>query len=475
MLFDLSGTPIAQAQREHTQITPKPGWVEHDPVEILQATDLVCREALASAGNPTIDAIGITNQRETVVFWDRETRQPACNAIVWQDTRTAELCNALEQSVGSDQFRTRTGLPLTTYFSGPKVRWALDNIPRVRDLADRERLALGTIDSWLLAHLSSGAIHATDPTNASRTLLMDLQSRAWDNDCIEALGINPSSLPSIVASAQPIAETSSESVFGAGVPIGAMIGDQQAALVGQGCFSAGQTKNTYGTGCFLLQHTGHTPVWIKNGLLTTAAYTSPGDPPSYALEGSVAIAGALVQWLRDGLGIIQSAEEIEPLAASVPDSAGVSIVPAFNGLFAPYWDAEARGIITGITRATTRAHLARAALEAVCFQTRDVVDALSADTETCLEALQVDGGMTSNDLLMQMQADLLGVPVNRPRVAETTALGAARAAAFSVGLAIEIPDASGSDWQPALNDDERDDRYARWREAVWRCRSENTP
>lgn len=471
ILFDEHAKPIDSAQREHTQITPRPGWVEHDPKEILESTRAVCDRALNNAHAPRIDAIGITNQRETVVFWDRQTLEPACNAIVWQDTRTADLCEQLARPFGPDRFRERTGLPISTYFSGPKIRWALDNFPRARELANDNRLAVGTIDAWLLVNLSVQRRHATDPTNASRTLLMDLRSRAWDDEILSALAIPREILPEITPPNETIATTHADTPFGPGVPISAMIGDQQAALLGQGCTAPGSLKNTYGTGCFLLQNTGDTPVFSDAGLLTTAAHPAPGQTAAYALEGAVAIAGALVQWLRDALGIIEHAADIEPLADSVPDTAGVVIVPAFNGLFAPYWDTEARGIITGLTRAATKAHLARAALEAVCFQTRDLIESLAADTHHRPGALRVDGGMTANSLLMQLQADLLGIPVVRPSDIETTALGAATAAAAAVGSPIAPADDTRARWEPRISEQERDERYEAWQAAVARCRS----
>ncbi|HWP41288.1 MAG TPA: glycerol kinase GlpK, partial [Tepidisphaeraceae bacterium] len=428
MLFDRQCNIAAAAQKEHEQILPRPGWVEHDPMEIWHRTQEVIEQAIQAAGARPgeIAAVGIANQRETTVVWDRTTGRPVCNAIVWQDTRTRELCDELAGAdlAGQDRFRDRTGLPLATYFSGPKIRWILDHIPGVREPARQGRVIFGNIDTWLIWNLSGGAgrnrgdpepAHVTDVTNASRTMLMNLAGLDWDPTMLEAMDVPAAMLPRIVSSSAADSggwgRTSRHGVFGEPIPICGDLGDQQAALVGQACFTPGESKNTYGTGCFMLLNTGHRPVRSTCGLLTTVAYRFGDAPAAYALEGSVAVAGALVQWLRDNLGLIHSSAEVEALARSVADSAGVFIVPAFSGLFAPYWRSDARGVIVGLTRQTNRAHLARAALEATAFQTRDVVQAMIADSGVPLSSLRVDGGMCVNELLMQFQADVLGVEV----------------------------------------------------------------
>ncbi|HEX5505469.1 MAG TPA: glycerol kinase GlpK [Thermomicrobiales bacterium] len=475
MIFDQVGAVVAAEQREHRQIYPRPGWVEHDPAEIWRRTQEVVAGALARGGLAAGDlaAVGVANQRETAVVWDRRTGAPYYNAIVWQDTRTAALCDRLAADGGQDRFRARTGLPLATYFSGPKFRWILDEIPAARAAAGRGDALAGTIDTFLLWWLTGGpdgGAHVTDVTNASRTLLMDLRTLDWDDEILAVIGVPRAMLPAI---------RSSSEVYGvatgalAGVPVAGVLGDQQAALVGQTCFAPGEAKNTYGTGCFLLLNTGTAPVASRSGLLTTVAYRFGAAPPAYALEGSIAIAGALVQWLRDNLGLIAGAAEIEALAASVPDNGGAYIVPAFSGLFAPYWRADARGVIAGLTRYVTKAHLARAALEATAYQTRDVVEAMARDSGVALAALKVDGGMVRNDLLMQFQADLLGVPVVRPRVAETTALGAAYAAGLATGVWASPDDlrrnwAVDRTWAPALDAATRARLYRDWQRAVER-------
>ncbi len=473
LIFDRSARVVGQAQQEHRQIYPRPGWVEHDPMEIWEATQRVVADAVdAGEASGRIAAIGITNQRETVVFWNPRTGEPFDNAIVWQDTRTKELCESLAAGEGLNRFAARTGLPLSTYFSGPKIRWALDHVEGLREAAGRGEAICGTIDSWLIWNLTGGS-HVTDVTNASRTQLMSLETLDWDDEILDAMGVPRSMLPQIVPSSQGggWGATAPGGPFGDAVSVCGAVGDQQAALLGQCCFEPGDAKNTYGTGCFLLLNTGSTPVASRHGLLTTLAYRLGDDPPVYALEGSVAIAGALVQWLRDNLGLIESAAEVETLARSVDDAAGVYIVPAFSGLFAPRWRPDARGVITGLTRYVEKAHLARAALEATCYQTREVLEAMQADAGVELASLKADGGMAANDLLMQLQADILGIPVVRPRIAETTSLGAAFAAGLAVGF-YEGLDALAANWQverrwePQLDDERRDRGYRGWLKAV---------
>ncbi len=478
MIFDEAGRTVGRAQKEHRQIFPRPGWVEHDAAEIWSATREVVTSAVAAAGGPKrIAAVGITNQRETTVIWSRRTGKPLCNAIVWQDTRTKDLCDALGTpgNGGPGRFVAKTGLPLATYFSGPKIRWALDNVPGLRAVASGRGDAIcGTIDSWLIWNLTGG-VHVTDATNASRTLLMDLRTLDWDDEILDAIGVPRAMLPRIVPSALTggYGMTLPDGPFGAALPVCAAIGDQQAALLGQCCLDAGDTKNTYGTGCFMLMNTGHVPVASRHGLLTTLAWQLGEAPPVYALEGSVAIAGALVQWLRDNLGLFARAADIEPMALSVPDAGGVYIVPAFSGLFAPRWRADARGVIVGLTRFVNRAHLARAALEAVCYQTREVLEAMRADSGIKLTSLKVDGGMAVNDLLMQTQADILGTEVVRPRISETTVLGAAFTAALAAGL-FDGPEALRATWQadrrwsPQLGHSQREKGYRGWLKAVER-------
>jgi len=471
VVVDRSGRIVGIDQREHAQIYPHPGWVEHDPQEIWRATEAVVAGGLAAAGATLGDlaAVGVTNQRETTVVWDRSTGAPLAPAIVWQDTRTDALVAELSASGGADRFRSRCGLPLATYFSGPKVRWLLDHDSRVRAEAEAGEAAFGTIDSWLLWNLTGS--HLTDVTNASRTMLMGLDTLAWDPTLLDAIGVPASMLPEIRASVAVYGEGRGPL---AGVPIAGDLGDQQAALFGQAGFEAGRAKNTYGTGCFLLLNTGTEPVASVNGLLTTVAYRFEGRPAVYALEGSVAIAGAAVQWLRDNLKVIASVSEVEALAASVADNGGVYFVPAFSGLFAPYWRSDARGLITGLTRYAGAGHIARAALEATAYQTVDVIRAMEADSGVPMSTLFVDGGMVSNELLMQFQADVLGVPVVRPVVTETTALGAAFAAGLAVGFFESLDEvrslwAEGRRWEPHMDAAERERLLTGWHRAVERA------
>jgi len=475
ILFDRAGEIVASAQKEHEQIFPKSGWVEHDPDEILLRVDEVIAETMAKAAARPADVagVGITNQRETTMLWDRATGRPIGNAVVWQDVRTADLCGRLGTEFGQDRFRAKTGLPLATYFAGPKIAWLLDNTPGLRARAEAGEIAFGTMDSWVVWNLTggpNGGLHITDVTNASRTLLMDLATLDWDAELLAAVGVSEAVLPEIRSSVEVYGEARG---ILAGVPIAGILGDQQAALFGQTCFAPGEAKNTYGTGCFMLMNTGLEAVPSKAGLLTTVAYQVDGQPPIYALEGSIAMAGALVQWLRDNLGIIDTAEEIEVLAGTVADNGGVFIVPAFNGLFAPYWRDDARGVIVGLTRYANKGHIARATLEAVAFQTKEVLDAMYIDSGVALAALKVDGGMVANQLLMQFQADLLDVPVVRPAVAETTALGAAYAAGLAVGFwpsfeALRDNWSISQRWEPNMDAARRRSEYAKWKKAVTR-------
>jgi len=470
--------PIASRQLEHAQILPRPGWVEHDPLEIVERTATVVRGALASAGIEASDlaAIGITNQRETTVVWNPENGRPWCNAIVWQDTRTDRLMRKLEAAGQGDRVRAISGLPLATYFSAGKIRWILDHVDGVREAAARGQAVFGTIDTWLLWNLTGGirgGVHATDITNASRTMLMSLQSLQWDDGLLAALDIPRALLPTIRPSTSEYGETSELGPFGCRVPIRAVLGDQQAATVGQVCFHPGEAKNTYGTGNFMLMNTGQEIVPSKAGLLTTVCYGFEGSPPAYALEGSVAVTGAAVQWLRDQVGLIGSAAEIEGLAQRVPDNGGVYFVPAFSGLFAPYWRSDARGVIVGLTRYSERGHLARATLESICFQTRDVLHAMESDSGIALEVIKADGGATANDTLMQLQADILGVAVVRPRVAETTSLGVASAAGLASGLWSDLDQLRQNwkvdrRWDPTWSADRRETAYKGWKRAVER-------
>jgi glycerol kinase len=476
ILFDRAGQVRAIAQQEHRQIYPQPGWVEHDPMEIWARAQQVLAQALDSAGLRPADiaAIGITNQRETTVIWERQTGQPIANAIVWQDTRTAGLCTELARVGGQDRYRQRTGLPLATYFSGPKIKWLLDNVPGARRRAQNGELLFGTMDTWLIWNTTGQ--HVTDVTNASRTLLMNLETLDWDDDILAELDIPRAMLPRIVSSSETYGRTRD------GIPIAGDMGDQQAALFGQACFAPGEAKNTYGTGCFLLMNTGPAPVHSQNGLLTTLGYKLGADQPVYALEGSIAVTGALVQWLRDNLGLIEKSADIEALARSVEDNGGIYFVPAFSGLYAPYWKDNARGVIIGLTRYVNKGHLARAALEATAYQTREVLDAMNRDIAltssaaaglTTLRLLKVDGGMVHNELLMQFQADILDVPVIRPKVSETTALGAAYAAGLAIGYWSSLEDlranwAIDKVWQPRMDAEMRERLYRGWQKAVTR-------
>jgi len=475
MIFDQRGTGLALAQKEHRQIYPRPGWVEHDPQEIWRCVQEVIAGALQQAAINTRDlaAVGVTNQRETVVVWDRHSGEPICNAIVWQDTRTADICRSLASVGGPDQLRRKVGLPLATYFSGPKLKWILDSDPDVAAKAQAGDLLFGTIDSWLIWNLTggtSGGVHITDVTNASRTMLMNLETLQWDPEILQLMGIPRPLLPVIKSSSEVYGEARG---LLAGVPLASDLGDQQAALFGQTCFAEGEAKNTYGTGCFMLLNTGTRLVHSKSGLLTTVAYKIGKQQPRYALEGSIAIAGAVVQWLRDNLGIIERSDDVETLARSVADNGGVFFVPAFSGLFAPHWREDARGVIVGLTRYANKGHLARAALEATAFQTREVLDAMNLDAGVSLPSLKVDGGMVRNDLLMQFQADILGVPVIRAAMAETTSLGAAYAAGLAVGLWSTEEElrgywAAGASWRPSLASAERENVYQIWKKAVSR-------
>jgi glycerol kinase len=475
MVFDHAGGVVAIDQKEHRQIFPQPGWVEHDPLEIRDRMFEVISGALGKAGLIPADlaAVGITNQRETAVVWDPTTGLPLHNAIVWQDTRTADLVTDLGGEEGQDRFRNKTGLPLATYFAGPKLTWMLDNVPGLKEAAASGRAVFGTVDTWALWNLTGGVdggLHVTDVTNASRTMLMDLSTLDWDEELLEAMRIPRQMLPEIRSSSEVLGSAVSPI---ADVSVAGILGDQQAALFGQTCFRPGDAKNTYGTGCFMLMNTGTTRVTSVSGLLTTVGYKVGAEPAVYALEGSIAITGALVQWLRDNLGLIEQSEDVEALAATVPDNGGVYFVPAFSGLFAPHWRSDARGIIAGLTRFASKGHIARAALEATAFQTREVLDAMHADSGVELTRLKVDGGMVVNELLMQFQADIVGVPVVRPVVAETTALGAAYAAGLAVGFWKGLDDLQrnwglGKAWEPNMPVDQRAALLAAWKKAVER-------
>lgn len=483
MVFDVQGHEVARHQLEHEQILPRAGWVEHNPVEIWERTQTVITSALGSARLNLSDlaAIGITNQRETTLVWDRRTGLPVRNAIVWQDTRTDSIAKALDRDGRGDVIRERTGLPPATYFSGGKIQWLLENVDGLRRAAERGDVLFGTTDCWVVWNLTGGpdgGRHVTDVTNASRTMLMDLTTLDWDDELLGFFGIPRAMLPEIAPSSHAEAYGTTTALRGAEVPITGVLGDQQAATVGQVCFSPGMAKNTYGTGNFMLLNTGTEPVRSKHGLLTTVAYRFGDEAPVYALEGSIAVTGSAVQWLRDQLGIISGASEIETLARSVEDSGGMYFVPAFSGLFAPYWRSDARGAIVGMSRFNTNAHLARATLEAICYQTKDVADAMVADVEANggaidLDVLRVDGGVTANDLCMQLQADILGVPVSKPEVAETTALGAAYAAGLAAGVwastdALQANWHEAKRWEPTWSEEQRQAGYAGWRKAVER-------
>ena len=474
IIFDHTGKIHSISQKEHPQIYPKPGWVEHDPLEILEKSIEVLNKSLDVSGHAAADlaGIGITNQRETTVVWNRLTGKPYGNAIVWQDTRTAEICDALAQDEGQDRFRQKTGLPLATYFSGPKLHWILKNVPGVYEDALRGDALFGNIDSWLIWNLTggvNGGKHVTDVTNASRTLLMNIHTLTWDAEILETLGIPASMLPEIVSSSEVYGKVG---ILG-GVPLAGDLGDQQAALFGQACFSPGEAKNTYGTGCFMLLNTGTEIVPSQNGLLTTVGYKLGNDPAVYCLEGSIAFTGALVQWLRENLKLIDHSADIETLARSVEDNGGMYIVPAFSGLFAPYWRSDARGVMVGLTSYINRGHIARAALEATAYQTREVLDAMEADSGVRLSTLKVDGGMVKNELLMQFQADILNVPVVRPLITETTALGAAYAAGLAVGYWQDLDTlreqwAEDRHWHPDMAESIRRQLYNGWKKAVTR-------
>ncbi len=475
MIFNHSGGVVGIDQKEHEQIYPKPGWVEHDATEIWTRSVEVIRGALQKTGIKASDlaAVGITNQRETAVVWDRRSGKPVHNAIVWQDTRTDAICNELAKDGGQDRFRAKVGLPLATYFSGPKVKWLLDNVEGLRAKAEAGDLAFGNIDSWCIWNLTGGVdggVHVTDVSNASRTMLMNLETLDWDPEILGIMGIPRSMLPQI----RPSSETYGKCVGDlAGIPVAGDLGDQQAAIFGQTCYSVGEAKNTYGTGNFMLLNTGTKPVQSKNGLLTTLGYKIGSQPAVYCLEGSIAITGALVQWMRDNLGMITTSADIETLAKTVEDNGGAYFVPAFSGLFAPYWKSDARGVIAGLTRYVNKGHIARAVLEATAWQTREVLDAMNADFGVALTALKVDGGMVFNELLMQFQADVLGVPVIRPKVAETTALGAAYAAGLAVGFWTEVEELRKNwqvdrTWEPKMDPTEREKEYKLWKKAVTR-------
>jgi len=473
IVFDRGGRPVARAQKEFRQIYPQPGWVEHDPDEIWRSQLEVAREAIGKAGAAAadIEALGLTNQRETTVVWDKATGRPLHNAIVWQCRRSAPVCDGLRAAGLADTVRERTGLVIDPYFSGTKLRWLLDNVPGLAAKAQAGQVAFGTVDTWLMWNLTAGKIHATDFSNASRTMLFNLKTLAWDEELLSVLAVPRAVLPEPRPSSGLFGHTAPD-LFGAAIPITGDAGDQQAALFGQACFEPGLGKNTYGTGCFLLMNTGDRPVYSTKGLLTTVAWGLPGGV-TYALEGSVFVAGAAVQWLRDGLGMIRSAGETEELASSVPDTGGVYLVPAFVGLGAPYWDAYARGAILGLTRGTTRAHVVRATLEAIAYQTRDVLEAMTADAGIRLKSLRVDGGAVVNNFLMQFQADTLGVPVERPVVNETTALGAAYLAGLATGFWRSTREIAGFRacervFSPAMPEDARQALYAGWRKAVAR-------
>jgi glycerol kinase len=475
IVFDKSGRIVSLAQEEHEQIYPRAGWVEHDPEEIWRRTEEVIAEAMRLRGFRPKDlaAIGITNQRETTVVWNRKTGKPVCNALVWQDTRVEDLVAEFSRDGGQGRFQGKTGLPLATYFSGLKIRWILNNVPGARELADTGDVIFGNIDSFLVWKLTggiNGGAHVTDVTNASRTQLMNLGTLGWDSEILQAFGIPQQMLPRICSSSEVYGSAQIDSIRG--VAIAGILGDQQAALVGQTCFNPGEAKNTYGTGCFLLMNTGDEPVISNSGLLTTVAYKVGPRPAQYALEGSIAIAGALVQWLRDNLGFIEKSADIETLARSVDDNGGVYFVPAFSGLYAPYWKASARGVIAGLTRYANKGHLARAALEATAFQTREVVEAMEKDAKIKLEVMRADGGMVENNLLMQFQSDILNLPVVRPvSRAATTALGSVYVAGLAVGYFEDLHDLRANwvadhTWHPRMNSGKREDLYRMWKRAV---------
>jgi len=480
ILFDRKGQIVSVSQEEHEQIYPQPGWVEHNPLEIWKCTQDVIQSTISKAGIHTgeIDAIGITNQRETTIVWDKTTGEPYFNAIVWQDTRTKDICDRFAENGGQDRFRKITGLPLATYFSGPKIKWILDNVDNLRTEAENGKAIFGNVDTWLIWWLTGGpdsGSHVTDVTNASRTMLMNLRTLDWDDEILSIMGIPRQMLPRIVPSSDKNTwgYTSAKGPFLDQIPICGDLGDQQAALVGQACFNDGEVKNTYGTGCFMLLNTGNELVPSKSGLLTTLAFKFGNQPAKYALEGSVAITGALVQWLRDNLGLIKTAPEVEDLALTVEDNGGIYFVPAFSGLFAPYWRSDARGVIAGMTRYVNKGHIARATLEATAYQTREVVDAMVKDSGVTIKSLKVDGGMVHNELLMQFQADILNAPVIRPKVSETTALGSAYAAGLATGFWSSLDDLRNNwqvdkTWHPQMLDSVRQKNFQGWRKAIER-------
>jgi glycerol kinase len=474
MVFDHGGQVVSVDQKEHEQIYPKPGWVEHDALEIWERTQEMVKAGVGKTKASDIAAVGVTNQRETTVVWDRTTGEPVHNAIVWQDTRTDQICNELSADGGQDRFRAKTGLPIATYFSGPKIKWILDNVDGALSRAESGDVVFGNIDTWVIWQLTGGpdgGVHVTDVTNASRTMMMNLETLDWDDEILGILGVPRAMLPEVRASSEVYGEAKGGDL--AGIPVAGDLGDQQAALFGQTCFAVGEAKNTYGTGNFLLLNTGNEAVQSKSGLLTTLAYKIGDQPAVYCLEGAIAITGALVQWLRDNLGLIKESPEVEELAKTVEDNGGIYFVPAFSGLFAPYWRGEARGVIAGLTRYVNKGHIARAALEATAWQSKEVVDAMNADSGVDLTSLKVDGGMVYNELLMQFQADVLDVPVIRPTVAETTSLGAAYAAGLATGFWSEVEDLRANwgkdkEWQPQMDAAERDKEYGYWKKAVTR-------
>ncbi len=480
IIFDTHGEPVGDHHLEHAQLYPRPGWIEHDPREIWNNTRAVVAGALDKAGISAGDlaATGVTNQRETTLVWDRRTGEPLANAIVWMDTRTEGIVARFIDRFGAiDAFAKTTGLPFSTYFAAMKLRWLLDNNESVRRAVDRGDALFGTVDSWLVWNLTGGVrrgVHVTDITNASRTMLMELEKGEWNDELCRTFGVPVHMLPEIRPNAEVYGYTSEHSPFGEGIPVAGTIGDQQSAMVGQACLHEGDAKNTYGTGLFVVLNTGHSVKVSRNGLIATVCYKIGDQAAVYALEGSIAIGGALVQWLRDNLGIIETSAEIERLAAAVDDNGGVYFVPAFSGLYAPWWRADARGVIAGMTRYVTKGHIARAALEATAYQTRDVLDAMCADSGERLESLKVDGGMVTNELLMQFQADLLGVPIIRPKIAETTALGAAYLAGLAVGFWRSPDDiitnwSEDKRWLPNADEGESEQRYRMWKKAVTRA------
>jgi len=480
ILFNKQGNVVSSAQKEHKQIFPKPGWVEHDPIELWKNTCTVIKKVMdkTQVSAAAIDSIGITNQRETCVLWNRKTGKPYYNAIVWQCTRTDDICKNLAAETGENFFTEKTGLPLTTYFSGPKIKWLIDNISDVKKDLFSNNILFGTIETWMIWWLTGGpekGSHITDISNASRTMMMNIHSLKWDKDLLNVMNIPLSILPQIKPSidSKTWGETEKQGPFKGRIPICGALGDQQAALFGQTCFLKGEVKNTYGTGCFLLMNTGNTPVFSKHGLLTTLGYQINNEKPVYCLEGSIAIAGALVQWMRDNMGIIKSAAEIEDLAETVDDNGDVYFVPAFSGLFAPYWRSDARGVIVGLTRYINKGHIARAVLEASAYQTRDILTAMNKDADVNITLLKVDGGMVLNKLLMQFQSDILNIPIIRPRVLETTALGAAYAAGLATGFwssihALKKNWSEKNRWFPSMSEKDRENLYIRWKKAIKR-------